>query len=260
MGGRMIRTIVTALALLIGVGTAQACLGPQNVFGIQFSDGESVDVNMIEYLGEPDVSYIKDVDNGITSYKFRSHYNPAIMVEVLLTGAPSAYHLNTLTFTTDFASLSLSDEQYGDCVKEELDWLVMTGIIDMDRVAREKIEADFKARKAVGFYWTKEDVLVNNEVVILEDGTIVATACSGDDLAAVVLPPQQIEIITKVIRQNRSPNYSNSLANSAGRTVLLDINGRLISGKGGTSAHRGCGVGFYYDRTNGKVTKAIIMR
>jgi|GEM_PF-4910873 len=256
----MIRTIVTALALLIGVGTAQACLGPQNVFGIQFSDGESVDVNMIEYLGEPDVSYIKNVDDGITSYKFRSHYNPAIMVEVLLTGSPSAYNLNTLTFTMDFASLTLSDEQYGECIKEELDWLVMAGIIDMDRVVREKIEADFKAKKAVGFYWTKEDTLVNNEVVILEDGTMVATACSGDELAAVVLPPQQIEIITKTIRQNRSPNHSNRLAGSVGKAVLLDINGRLISGKSGTSAHRGCGVGFYYDRANGKVAKTVIMR
>ena len=254
------------LLLVVGQVSIYACLGPDNVFGIRLNNGESIDVSAIENLGEQDINYYKNDKFGVITYSFRSHYNPSIMVTISIENG-SADLSGVLSFTVDTSTVSLSDLPSGTCVRAELDWLMTAGILEMERIKRERIEQSFNGHCTACFFWTRQDSLIPNNWMFgtnMDDEYVVAMAdCGETDFAVTDLPPQSLDIVVGIAVKDTKAFSGGSLANASDRSsmlLLVDINGRVVQGQkitGLKSNRSGVFVGF--DRRTGAVRKVMVL-
>lgn len=265
----------TALFILTIIpAIANACLGPQNVFGILLNDDESVDISVIEEYGEEGTNYFfqqsgcnnTDSSNCTNTYSFKSHYSPSVMVEIIISGNQKLYP-NVLRFTINEQALTEGQFLFSECIQKELDWLVNFGILSMERIKRETIQAAFiesNNNKIASFFWTKQSTLLPNNAIFDSDGQIVATACNSDDFSEVFLPPQELTITVSVLNKyQNSKKYNfakqnNSIKNSV---HIVDIRGRInprLTAKTGRQ-QRAAGIFLEYDTRTKSVKRTLSM-
>ena len=269
------RQSFTALFILTIVpAIANACLGPQNVFGILLNDGESVDISVIEEYGEEGTNYFfqqsgcndTDSSNCTNIYSFKSHYSPSVMVEIILSGRQKQYP-NVLRFTIDEQALTDGQFLFSECIQEELNWLVNFGILSMERIKRETIQTAFiesDNNKIASFFWTKQNTLLPNNAIFDSDGQIVATACESDDFSEVLLPPQELTITVNILNKyQNSKKYNFAKQNNfiKNSVHVVDIRGRInprLTTKTGRQ-HQATGVFLEYDTRTKTVKRTLSM-
>ena len=242
-----------------GLATVHACYEPGNVFGIQFNAGESVEPDIIKTMGEEGVNY--RVDN-INVYTFRGHYDPSVMVSLSTHG---------MSLVVDTSILQLESFPFGTCIRTELEWLVETGILAMDRLEIEKVEqayAGWSIPSGISFhsvhgpvYWTQQDTLLPSSIWIDEDGNFAAIDCMGSD-GMVDLPPQSLVAAVHCIGKNRRIKNQGLFSSFTGNNALygFDISGRMAFQKRarGGNVDRS-GVLLLYNRRAGVVKKLVTL-
>ncbi len=266
----MLLKITIILMLFVGQVAVHACMGPENVFGIQLNNGESIDVSVIENFGEKDVNYYKKEQNGLLTYSFRSHYNQSIMVEVITHTDPAVVS-GALNFTVDTSTLKMTEFPYGACVRAELDWLVTAGVLEMERIKRERIEQSFKneaqqEHPAASFFWTKQDSLIPNNAIFTSTKNgevIVAQAnCGGLAFAATDLPPEKLDIAVGIAAKNTKRFSRGHIVTAPDRsaTLVVDIHGRMhrLQGPAGLKSQRS-GLLLSFDRRSGTVKRVVTL-
>lgn len=270
----MKRSFIASFILTIIPAIANACLGPQNVFGILLNDGESVDISVIEEYGEEGTNYFfqqsgcnnTDSSNCTNIYSYKCHYSPAVMVEIILSGNQKLYS-NVLRFTIDEQALTEGQFLFSECIQKELDWLVNFGILSMERIKRETIQTAFiesDNNKIASFFWTKQSTLLPNNAIIDSDGQIVATACDSDKFSEVILPPQELTITVSVMNKHQnSKKYIFGKQNTLTKNPvhLVDIRGCInprLTNKTGRQ-QRASGVFLEYDTKTKSVRRIISM-
>ncbi|MBN1307579.1 MAG: hypothetical protein JXA18_06660 [Chitinispirillaceae bacterium] len=265
----MLLRTVAIITLIAGQVAVQACLGPENVFGIQFNEGESLDADAIERLGEEDVNYYKDVnEDHWVKYSFRSHYKPSIMVEVMIVTASPEDVIGSLSFTVDTSVVPIAGFPFGACVRPELDWLVTAGILEMERIKRERIEQSFQNETqrqypAASYFWTKQDSLLPNNAIFVstEEGEVVVAQanCGGIAFAETDLPPKSLDIVVGIVKKDTKMFSRGHIAVDPARSTMLvvDINGR-VQGQNvtGLKSNRP-GVFVGYDRRSGIIKRMV---
>ncbi|HLV31894.1 MAG TPA: hypothetical protein VKY57_10025 [Chitinispirillaceae bacterium] len=268
----MKRSFTTLFILTIIPAIANACLGPQNVFGILLNDCESVDISVIEEYGELGTNYFfeysgynnADSLNCTKIYSFKSHYNPAVMVQIFFPNDQNKYP-NVLLFTINKEEFAKGNFLFSECIRKELNWLVNFGILSMERIKREKIETAFiesDNNKTASFFWTKQDTLLPNNTVFDSDGQIVATACDSNDLWEVSLPPEEFTITVSVMNKypdSKKYNLAKQNILPKNPVLLVDIRGCInprLTNKAGRQ-QRATGVFLEYD-TRTKTVKRIL--
>jgi hypothetical protein len=255
MGGCCMLNLIKITCILFfvaGSTVVQACMGPDNVFGIRFNDNEPIDLGVIETLGEENVNYIKSAGN---SYKFRSHYNSAIMVQI------SAI---SLFFTIDTSIIPLQDFPYSECIDNELYWLSSAGIISMNRINRDKIVVTFSLYQYPGhFYWTKQDTLLGSDASIDSSGTIVLMDCGGGPFNETDLPPEELSVASGVLMDNIKSLRSTFVnqVNDRASIINVDLRGRTCHRQvsGLKTAGSVPGIVFGYNRQTGSVSRILLL-
>jgi hypothetical protein len=262
-GSMLLRTALMGL-LIIGQTAVYACLGPENVFGIRFNNGESIDVSVIENLGKEGINYYKNEENSLLKHSFRSHYNSSIMAEIV-TPTDSADYSGEIIFTIDTSAVPIRDFPFGACIRSELDWLVSAGILEMDRFIRERIESSFNAVtdtiNPARYFWTLQDTIIPNYGIIDHNGDIAlpSSDCGENDFTVADLPPEALMVyIDAIIKEARHLSNGNCF-NSHDRSTMffLDISGRSIGqGTAGIKA-KSSGIRLVVDRKNGIVKRMV---
>jgi hypothetical protein len=251
----MVKKIMAIFIVFFNFTAVNACLGPENVFGVRFNDQESIDVSVIERMGEKGINFLKEDTAGLLSYSFRSHFNPSIMVKIILLGDNISGDLN---FIIDTLKTGLEGFPFDSCAHFELDWLVEAGIVEIARIEREKITQDYSRYKNVGIYWTKQDTLIPNNAIINKQGLVVmANRCGAAE--AVVLPPQSLAIKTGIIAKN--PKLYSSAPAFAQRNnptaVFMDVRGRIFKQQTYNRKTMPCGILLKKDRNSGIIKRVV---
>ncbi|MBN1576897.1 MAG: hypothetical protein JW913_10110 [Chitinispirillaceae bacterium] len=257
-----------AVITLVGQVAVHACMGPENVFGIKLNNGESIDVEVIENLGEEGVNYNKNEQDGIVTYSFRSHYNPSIMVKVAAHTDPAVLS-GMLSFTVDTSVIPMAGFPFGACARAELDWLATAGILDVERIRRERIEQAFQNEAQqqyplASYFWMKQDSLLPNNAIfeLTENGDFIVLManCGGIEFAVANLPPKTLDIAVGAVINERMA-YRGCIATDPDHSAMLfiDMHGRMQRpGSTGLKAHRS-GVLLGYDRRSGAVKRVVAL-
>ena len=256
-------------ALIVVSAPVYACLGPANVFGVRFNDHESIDLAIIEKIGELGINYLKKEEHGIKTYSFRSHHNASIMINIdmLVDSAPPQGA--DLSFVVDTSKIQMQGLALDSCVRVELDWLASAGIIELTRIERENIQnAPWKMfshpswdHSVGGFYWTRQDTLIENNCIITEDGKIACTSNSCGEMEAVILPPQTLVITTGIFTRNhktRQPTQRLACYNHYS-VRLLDIRGRMLQHATDNREMTPCGIVLLQDRNSGVIKRVVAL-
>ncbi|MBN1759935.1 MAG: hypothetical protein JW863_16535 [Chitinispirillaceae bacterium] len=260
---------IALLTIIVGQVAVYACLGPENVFGINFTDGESIDTNAIEGLGEKDINYYKNKnEEHWVKYSFRSHWNSSIMVEVMKLTPPSVNEVGSLSFTIDTSVVPLAGFPFETCVRTELDWLVEAGVVAMDRLIREQIEKAFEEYAdsilgEAGFYWTKQEMVLPNYAAITKEGIVVpAQGCGDIAFAQTDLPPQPLDIVVRIVTKDTKTFSRGYVAAGPDHSTMLvvDICGRMHrqQGPAGLMSHPS-GILLGFDRRSGAVKRVVTL-
>ncbi len=239
-----------------GITAAYACLGPENVFGVRFNDQESIDVSVIERLGEYGINYLKEDATGPSTYSFRSHFNPSIMVKIQILGDGIS---GDLEFAIDTSKIKLEGFPFDSCTRFELDWLAAAGIVEITRIEREKIGQDYSRYDHVGMYWTKQDTLIPNNATITSNGIVLmAEDCGAAE--AVVLPPKDLTIKTGIIAKNSKPSsFDRNIAHQNNQTAFfVDIRGRMFRQQTYNRKMMPSGIVFQQDRNTGVMKRLAL--
>jgi hypothetical protein len=130
--------------LVVTGGVSYACVNPADgrAAGVQWDNGETVNLSAIMTMGTMDTNYLKQG----AAYYFRSHYAPEAMV--YLTRERMAVITDSIKTAKGF--------DYAEAVRVECDWLISASVIDMAKEMCQKIKEgihDFGDSDAV--YWTK---------------------------------------------------------------------------------------------------------
>ncbi len=258
----MLKKIIISFAVVVGLLPVHACLGPDNIFGVRFNDQESIDVSVIERMGEYGINYLKEEKYGGVSYSFRSHYNPSIMVDILLITSPTVAaaerYSGMVSFIVNKSEINLEGFPFDSCTRIELDWLAAAGVIEMTRIDREKIERDYSLWNKVGFYWTKQDTLSWNDAEMDSNGVIRPSMkdCGGE--AIVKLPPQYLTIKAGIAAKNQKIRQSGHTVYQNNPTALfVDIRGRMFRQQADNRKMMPCGVLLQQDRSSGIIKRIV---
>lgn len=243
----MLKKIVTITALVFLPALVYACQDPDNVFAVVFNNGESLDISVIEQMGEEGVSYLKNgIPSGIVMYTFRSHYNQSIMVQV---------SKNVVNFTIDTTAVKLNQISFGDCIDNELTWLVNAGILAMDHVKRDKIKQSFEKIQTGSYnYWTKEDTLVHSSYIPGDNGVFEPIDCIGSEVA-INLPPQILNIKTGIHKAILKMNPSEF--KNMNSVIYVDICGRKLAQKQNILPVMSSGILIGYDVSTGLIKRTV---
>lgn len=244
----MLRKILFTSALIIAPVLVHACMNPDNVVVIWFTNEESVDLSIVEKLGEEGISYFKEeLISGTLQYTYRSHYNNSTMVNLTK---------NAIDFTIDTSNVDLEGFQFGALTRTELDWLVETGILSLDRIVREKIELAFtNCGKGSFNFYTKQDTLVHSSNALGEDGKFWPIDCIGSEIT-INLPPEVL-IIPTGIKKNLNRTSLSNIQNS-NKSFFVDINGRKLKNITNMNQPVSSSIFIQYDASSGKTIKRTI--
>ncbi len=211
-----------AFFVLIALFTAvYACRQPDNHFDIFFTDNETVNLSPIEEIGEEGINYYREEYNaGMFSITFRSHYNPAVMVQLNQGG---------IGFVVDTSVLQIESFPFDSCVRVELDWLVDVGVLSIDLIQRQNIERKFSGGNAGGcIFWTRQNTLLPSSTIYDDEGNLVQIDCASGPIA-INLPPQMLYRSTGIrddfggIKRTRK-----FIIRGSKSAVIYDIRGRNI--------------------------------
>ncbi len=273
-GQQVVKIVKDELVSLLGDSSSKINIAknPPTIImlvGLQGSGKTTLCGKLSNYLRkEGDASWLY----GRTSYSFRGHDDPDVMVSTLVLSDPADNKdygfMNMVYFTLDSMKIRSSDFDMTDCIRGELEWLVYYGIIEINRMERELIEAAFSAllsrfeeRKTVSFfYWTKQDTLLNNAAIIDSGGTVLEADCFQND-AEVILPPEPLEISVKVVPNTTFKDMHAGgwdIEPRSGNLQILDIQGRACHrGRHDASGRAASRVIIGFDRNTGSVSRIL---
>lgn len=152
--------------ILCLLSPVSACLGPSNVEGVAFTDGEKLNLESLSSLGTEGVNYKKALsDNGGITITYPSHYDPKVMAFVGNVGTSYQQDMMMNCFgiiyplseemMNSHESVSKEVFHFAAAVKSELEWLVEHTIVTITDVVIDSIfESLDKASNGGMQYWT----------------------------------------------------------------------------------------------------------
>lgn len=278
--------LITLFAILFTVSVSMACfVMPDNTYGIFLNDDESVDVTIINYLGEEGVNYYKTEEN-ITlpeisdkiMYSYRGHSEPSVMVNIVLTKKDKSdidYYSdfsNMVFFTVDEENLNMNEFDPVSFMRHELEWLLYYGIINFTILEINEIENSFyelyirsnerDVKFSPMYYFTKQDTLLSSAHVLTENNEPVAVDCTVEK-AVIKLPSKSLEFNVNVRdkKKGAASFEGNKTVSPLLSTKYVDLHGRTVScnlikrynGKTGLA-----GIVFKWNKKTGKVSRILI--
>ncbi len=152
--------------ILCLLSPVSACLGPSNVEGVAFTDGEILNLESLSSLGTEGVNYKKVLsDNGGTTITYPSHYDSKVMAFVGNVGTSYQQGMMMNCFgiiyplseemMNSHESVSKEVFHFAAGVKSELEWLVEHNIVTIEYIVIDSIfESLDKASNGGMQYWT----------------------------------------------------------------------------------------------------------
>jgi hypothetical protein len=161
------KTVIFLIAAVLYSGLpVSACLGPTNVEGVAFTNGEKINFDSISALGTNGVNYkVVLSDRGGTTVSYPSHYDSKVMVffgnigtsfqqDIILNCFGLIYPLSE-EILSSHTSISKEVFDFTAAVKAELEWLSAHKIIVLDNAAIHTIVESLKNTNNGGMqYWT----------------------------------------------------------------------------------------------------------
>ncbi|HEX2959949.1 MAG TPA: hypothetical protein VHO70_24145 [Chitinispirillaceae bacterium] len=161
------KTAIFLLAAALHIGSSvSACVGPTNVEGVAFTNGEKLNFESLSPLGTSGVNYqIAMSDNGGTTVSYPSHYDGKVMAFFGNIGTSYQQDLTINCFgiiyplseETQSSHTTISKDvfDFTAAVKVELDWLSTHNILKIEQAAIDTIVASLGNAINGGVqYWT----------------------------------------------------------------------------------------------------------
>jgi hypothetical protein len=160
-------TVIFLIAAVLSFGLpASACLGPTNVEGVAFTNGEKLNFDSISALGTAGVNYQTVLsDKGGTSVSYPCHYDSKAMV--FFGNMGTLYQQNAMIncfgviyplseeMMNSHTPISKEVFNFTAAVKTELEWLSAHKIIALDNGTIDTIVDGLKSTNNGGMqYWT----------------------------------------------------------------------------------------------------------
>lgn len=152
--------------LLCFLSPASACLGPSNVEGVAFTNGEILNFESLSSLGTEGINYkLVLSDNGGTTVTYPSHYDSKVMAFIgnVGTSYQQDMMINCFGIICPLSEEMINSHQlvskevfnFAAAVKSELKWLVAHNILTVeDDVIDSVFESLDKAPNGGMQYWT----------------------------------------------------------------------------------------------------------
>ncbi len=152
-----------------------ACLGPENIQGVAFTSGETIDLQKLMKMGTVNVNYFKDYEDSAIGIRYMSHYDSRAMVFIGNYGLSYMQNMRIACMgvilpiaseSSVYTPISKETFDFSAAVKKELEWLVYNGIINISYKTIAAIDSSFsylspfalergdKARNGGMQYWT----------------------------------------------------------------------------------------------------------
>ncbi|MDO5575867.1 MAG: hypothetical protein Q4F84_02200, partial [Fibrobacter sp.] len=153
------------LGILCFCMSAWACLGPTNVSGVAFTNGEKINLNL-DVFGVKGENYSVEIkENGGTTVSYPSHYDPTAMAFIGDAGVSYQNKMRLECMGIIYPQILPLESAYEEITKEkfdfiaairvELEWLVANNILLIEKSAIDTIIAGFKKSQNGGVqYWT----------------------------------------------------------------------------------------------------------
>lgn len=224
-----------------------ACLGPSNVSGVAFTNGEKFNLNLTAF-GTEGVNYEVDIKkNGGTTVSYASHYDPKAMVFIGDAGISYQEEMRLkcmgvvypqeqlLTLEPTYEEIRKEDFDFTAAIKAELEWLVECNILLIEKSAINSIISGFARSSNGGIqYWTlQKKALGYNSWYTYDDTTWIGidvngvketpitvreTTCSGIDI------PEYHSFVPVSVKKinNLSKNTQNYNFRIFGKSVRIE--------------------------------------
>jgi hypothetical protein len=144
--------------------SAQACIGPSNIEGVAFTNGETLNLEALAALGEEGSQYLLDNENNQQGMRYVSSYNPDAVVYVGTYGmsylAGKALQCMGIIVppaegADSYARIAREQFNFAEAVCHELRWLKRMGVVTIDSQTLAVIDSTLKAVNNGGLqYWT----------------------------------------------------------------------------------------------------------
>ncbi len=257
----MIKKVIAALLMIASFSMIYACRNPDYVFSVifKFDLDYTVDLSLFETIGDEGINYFRGstndtniiMTNSNNAYSYRSHYNDFVLIEVASAG---------INFIIDSSGLNINSFKADSCIKKELEWLNLAGIVQISKVERNEIAAAFADSFKSDVYWTKWDVLTSSEMTPDSSGNFEWVRCISE--FSLKLPSKSLEYITSVNRNNKITSSekfkSSNIRNS--KLVLVDIRGRIIKNNNLTINRFSPNVVIQYDQKAGTAKRQLKLK
>jgi hypothetical protein len=143
---------------------AHACPGPSNIEGVTFTNGETLNLEVLTALGEEGVHYLLDNNNGHQSVRYVSSYNAEALVYIGNYGLSymagmalpcMGIILPPREGSDSYTRIEREQFDFAAALCHELRWLQRTGVVGMDSPTIAAIDSTLTALGNGGLnYWT----------------------------------------------------------------------------------------------------------
>ncbi|MFW5785575.1 MAG: hypothetical protein ACOCW1_05265 [Chitinispirillaceae bacterium] len=168
------KTITAGMILLLSLALrVWSCLAPANIQGVAFTDGEEINLDIIQELGTEGVDFLVEGEKEQIAIRYQSHYDERATVYIGKYGL--SYQENIpLSCMGVILNPDLIDDIYNpppvtlfdfsQAVRTELEWLVSEGVLDLTQEKITTIASELQDVQNGGVqYWTMQnDVLAYN--------------------------------------------------------------------------------------------------
>lgn len=233
-----------------------ACMNPADQWaaGVIWSSGEQENFSLIEQMGTEGTHYLKEVNQDTqVVFKYRSHYDPLHTMVFLgyyrPTYQPAAAPRLAVLLDT---SQNKDTYDFASSVRTELDWLNQYSLVVMSAAARQEVEDSLRtAGSGDAQFWTLQHAIlpynswyeydtlkgswsVNAVRTLNGCGLDLAFELPPAELAAsaiknanmiksgisyIVIQPNPVKDMARVILQQREPSYKISIHEVSGKII-----------------------------------------
>ncbi|MBN1577079.1 MAG: hypothetical protein JW913_11030 [Chitinispirillaceae bacterium] len=156
----MRKVLFAAVTVVALVMRSWACPSPENIEGVAFTSGETINLSKLMEMGEENVNYFKDGAAPAVGIRYRSHYDSRAMVFVGNYGLSYQQGIRMacmgvilpLPDTADeYAPIDTAAFNFNAAVKMELEWLVYCDVLSLSDDMIARIDSTFTSIMEISF-------------------------------------------------------------------------------------------------------------